>query len=141
MRVTVELVRSSEQNAIPAGELIKKDVIRLSDLVEELLAVIRLEQVPNSYPKVPVVLAELCGEVVSNCMLEAQAKGSNVIINSEWRGDVEGDRELLRRAVENVPRNAIRHASYGSSPEVTRVNWFFSCVVACRLRVPLSRLG
>jgi signal transduction histidine kinase len=121
MRVAVELVRSSEQNAIPAGELIKKDVIRLSDLVEELLAVVRLEQVPNSCPKVPVVLGELCGEVVSNCMLEAREKGCNVIIKSEWQGDLDGDRELLRRAVENVLRNAIRHAPPLTNIEVNIV--------------------
>ena len=63
-----------------------------------------------------VALDSLIREMVEDCRIEAQhdvqVKGSNHL-------ELQADRELLRRALENVFRNAIRHAPPGTSIEVS----------------------
>jgi two-component system sensor histidine kinase CpxA len=58
----------------------------------------------------------LLEELVADSSLEAQARGSDVRVAAPPPVTVQGDAELLRRAIENVIRNAIRHA-----PEATAV--------------------
>src|ERR1017187_5484720 len=62
-------------------------------------------------------LDRLLEEVVADSSLEAQACGSEVRLVSAQPVTVQDDAELLRRAIENVIRNAIRHA-----PEATAVD-------------------
>ena len=105
----VEVMQTSENPNFVRGQ-IKKDVKRLSDLVDGILEVIRLERVPEVCADLPVSIAEVCRTVVSDCVVEARAKGCEVTIDAEWQGEMYGDRELFRRAIENVLRNAIRYA-------------------------------
>jgi two-component system sensor histidine kinase CpxA len=63
-----------------------------------------------------VRLDRLLEELVADSSLEAQAHGSAVRLGTAQPATVQGDAELLRRAIENVIRNAIRHA-----PEATAV--------------------
>ena len=58
----------------------------------------------------PVSLDALLGEVVDDCRIEADARHCRVRLDAAEAIDARGDPELLRRAVENVLRNAIRHA-------------------------------
>ena len=51
----------------------------------------------------------LC-DVAQSCALEAEARQCRLVVNDSSTGALHGDPELLRRAVENVVRNAIRYA-------------------------------
>ena len=55
---------------------------------------------------------------MADCRVEAEAKGCRLVSRIEHSAFLEGDRELLRRACENVLRNAIRHSPAASSVEV-----------------------
>jgi two-component system sensor histidine kinase CpxA len=51
-------------------------------------------------------------------LIEAEARGCRVVLDDEQSVSVHGERELLRRAMENIVRNAIRHAPAGTPVEI-----------------------
>ncbi len=113
----VEIGRSGgDPNA--AFDRIKREVDRLSGLVDELLELTSAEGDPLARVVEPVRLDELLRDLADDCSLEARAKGCRVVLQEDGPASALGDRELLRRAVENVLRNAIRHAPEGSAVEV-----------------------
>jgi signal transduction histidine kinase len=97
---------------------IKRDVDRLSSLVDALLQLTSAEGDPHSRNLKPVPLDELLQNLVDDCMLEAEARHCRLSLTEDGTAAVLGDPELLRRAVENVLRNAIRHAPDGTTIEV-----------------------
>lgn len=115
LRVAVELARSG-QSRDTALNRIDKEAERLNALVSGLLQVTRAEGDPDSLRREPVRLDRLLEELVGDASLEAQARGSEVRLAGTQAVTVPGDAELLRRAIENVIRNAIRH-----TPEATAV--------------------
>ena len=115
LRVAVELARSG-QNREAHLDGIDKEAERLNALVGGLLQVTRAEGGPDSLRREPS-LDRLLEEVVADSSLEAQARSSEVRLVSAQPVTVQDDAELLRRAIENVIRNAIRHA-----PEATAVD-------------------
>ena len=115
LRVAVELARSG-QNRERHLDRIDREAERLNALVGGLLQVTRAEGDPDSLRREPVRLDRLLEELVADSSLEAQAHGSAVRLGTAQPATVQGDAELLRRAIENVLRNAIRHA-----PEATAV--------------------
>ncbi len=116
--VAVELARSGEdRNA--ALNRIQKESDRLNALVGQLLQVTRAEGDPNSLRRNPVRLDELVEQLVNDSGIEAAAHDCAVTYERREPVTVEGDPELLRRAVENVIRNAIRYAPPQSAVEVS----------------------
>ena len=121
--VAVELARSGEDRDA-ALDRIQKESDRLNSLVGQLLQVTRAEGDPNSLRPVPLRMDDMVAEIVGDSAIEATARGCKLVLDRAEPITVEGDPELLRRAVENVIRNAIRYAPQGSSVDVavTRTN-------------------
>jgi len=113
----VELARTSEDRGA-ALDRVKKDIGRLSHLVDELLQLTRAEGDPAARELEPVRLDDLLRAVIEDCRLEAEANSCRIVLHTEGAATVPGERELLRRAVENVLRNAIRYAPGGTAIEV-----------------------
>jgi signal transduction histidine kinase len=109
----VELARTSPDREAALGR-IRKEVDRLSHLVDELLQLTRAEGDPAARNPDQVDLGELARELVADCTLEAEANGCRLVLRDGPPAHVMGERELLRRACENVLRNAIRHAPEGT---------------------------
>ena len=101
-----------------AAERLKKEIGRLTDLVGALVEVTRAEGDPSATRLEPLQLGDLLRSVVDDCRVDAEARGCGIDVNGELDLSLQGDRELLRRAVENVVRNAIRHTPRGSTVEV-----------------------
>jgi signal transduction histidine kinase len=117
--VAVELARARGGPALdPALNRIQKESDRLNSLVGQLLQVTRAEGDPNSLRHNPVRLDELVQQLVDDSNIEAAARGCSLRYERHEPVTVEGDPELLRRAVENVLRNAIRYSPADSSIEV-----------------------
>ena len=79
----------------------------------------RAEGDPNSLRRNPVRLDELVQQLVDDSKIEAEAHGCSLAYEKREPVTVEGDPELLRRAVENVIRNAIRYAPREAAVEVS----------------------
>jgi signal transduction histidine kinase len=116
LNLSVELSRTmTDRNA--AAARLQRDIDRLSQIVRTLLEVTRLEGEGLNAPTVPVDIDSIVAEVIEDAEIEADAR--RVRIATEIApATTPGDRELLRRAVENVLRNAIRHAPPDSTVDV-----------------------
>ncbi len=129
--VAVELARSGDD---PNGALnrIQKESDRLNALVGQLLQVTRAEGDPSTLRQQTVRLDELVRQLVDDAGIEAAAHGCAVRYEKREPVTVEGDPELLRRAVENVIRNAIRYSPRNSAVEVSLTRHNGSAVVDVR---------
>ena len=117
LSVAVELARS-KSNDDAMLDRIEKEAERLGSLVSELLQVTRVEGDPSKQRREPVRLDELIEEIAGDTSIEANAKNCGLNLNQLARVTLPGDPELLRRAIENVVRNAIRYAPEETSVEI-----------------------
>ena len=112
--VAVELARSGEDREHMLDR-IQKEADRLNELVAELLQVTRVEGDPSMQKTETVPLDELLADIVYDSLLEAKAKDCTLLLKAPIAVTLTGDEELIRRAVENVIRNAIRYAPPGTA--------------------------
>ena len=116
LSVAVELARMGEDVDSHLNR-IQKEADRLNALVGELLQVTRVEGDASRLRSERVALDELVAEVVEDGRLEAEARGVGISLEVQPIS-IAGDPELLRRAVENIVRNAIRYSPSGKDVEV-----------------------
>ena len=91
---------------------------RLNQLIGDLLTLSRLESGGPRASSQPVDLSQLVSDVVNDARLEASARGCEVRVTEPSRVSVQGVPELLRSAIENVVRNAVRHTAESTAVEV-----------------------
>ena len=115
--VAIELARSGRESQEPLDR-IQKEADRLTTLVGELLEVTRAEGDPANRKLERVALGELLTQIVDDSRIEADARGCTLKLDTEGRVTIDADPELLRRAIENVVRNAIRYSPKDSPVEV-----------------------
>lgn len=109
LNIAIELARTAEDRDAAAARL-QKEVDRLISLVGSLLEVTRVEGDPSTRRSEPVRVGDILRDVVQSCSLEADARQCRLIVTERSTRTLHGDPELLRRAIENVVRNAIRYA-------------------------------
>ncbi len=90
----------------------------MNDLISQMLQVTRLEGDQSQRKQEKVRLDELVRDIVNDCSIEASARGCSLVFAVPAGIVVVGDAELLRRAIENVMRNAIRYAPSESKIEI-----------------------
>jgi two-component system sensor histidine kinase CpxA len=112
-----ELTRKAPDRDAAVARL-RKEIDRLADLVSGLIQVTRAEGDFADRNLTPVSLNSVVAEVTESSELEASAKHCRVEAKSDAEVELQGDPELLRRAVENVVRNAIRYAPESTAVEV-----------------------
>jgi two-component system sensor histidine kinase CpxA len=113
-----EMVRKTEDRDAAVLRL-RREIDRLSELVSTLIDVTRAEGDPNAFQVEALDVQLLVKSVIDDCSIEATERHCS--IRSDETSDsiwVPGNRELLRRATENVIRNAIRYSPESSSVEV-----------------------
>jgi two-component system sensor histidine kinase CpxA len=111
--VAVELARTGEDRDA-ALDRVQKEADRLNELVGQLLEMHRSPAAMS-----PLRLDVLLRQVAEEASLEAQAKGCRIRFEGPPEVTIRGDAELLRRAVENMLRNAIRYSPDDSLVELT----------------------
>ncbi len=131
LKFAVELARTNPDRT-KSLDRVHKEIDRLSTLVSELLQVTRAENDPESRNLHEIGLADLLKDVVEDGAMESEAHKCTLHLSAGEPVLVRGDRELLRRAVENVLRNAIRYAPEGSTVAVTLERRSDAAVVSIR---------
>jgi len=117
LNIAIELARTAEDRDAAATRL-QKEVDRLTSLVGSILEVTRAEGDPASRRSETIAIEALLRDVAQTCQLEAEARGCHLVVRAHTSRTLQGDAELLRRAVENVVRNAIRYAPAGTDVEL-----------------------
>jgi two-component system sensor histidine kinase CpxA len=113
----VELARGEEERE-EALARVRKEADRMTALVGELLQLTRIEGDPAACKWSSVALDHLLEEIVDSCNLEAVARKCRLVLWPVQPAVMSGERELLHRAVENIVRNAIRHAPEATAVEI-----------------------
>jgi two-component system sensor histidine kinase CpxA len=129
-----ELVKTEPDTGKSVARL-RKEISRLSDLIGALLQMTRAEGDPASGQRNEILLDELIRDVVEDCSIEAAARNCEIELKCASSVPVTGDPELIRRAIENVLRNAIRY-----SPEKALVSVHLE-VVAQTARIEIRDRG
>jgi signal transduction histidine kinase len=129
--VAVELARSGEDREHMLDR-IQKEADRLNELVGELLQVTRVESDPAMQKAETVHLDELLADLVYDSLLEAKTKDCTLLLKAPVAAIVGGDEELIRRAVENVIRNAIRYAPRGTAVDIELSRFPDAAVISVR---------
>jgi len=97
---------------------IETEAERLNLLIQRLLTISRLESGADGFHKTRLALLDLVKLVAHDAEYENPGRECKVIANSEDEIWVEGDADLLRSAIENVIRNAIRYTANGTVVEI-----------------------
>ncbi len=114
--VAVELARGGGDTDM-AFTRIEREADRLNVLVGELIQVTRAEGDPAGLKVEPVRLDDLVRVIVGDAHIEAERH--NIILDVDaCEAEMEGNPELLRRAIENIVRNAIRYSPEGGHVQV-----------------------
>jgi two-component system sensor histidine kinase CpxA len=117
LRIALELAERSDDPA-QALKRVEKEADELEQLLGNLLSLSRLESGQAVLERRPVILGELLQTIVNDADFEARAHQRRVALQTTQDFTVEGDPVLLRAAIENVVRNAVRYTDEGSLVEV-----------------------
>ena len=118
LRVALELAREEPaEHRGRALDRIGRDVDRLEALVRQVLTLSRLD-LGGPLAQSDVDVAELARAIGQDADFEARATQRSVRVTADVEAHVWGDAELLRRAIENVVRNAIRFTEAGTEVEL-----------------------
>ena len=104
--------------AISALDRIERESENLNEMIRQLLILTRLESGTDGRKKTDVDLAFLVREVADDADFEARSINRAVKVTATDRCSISGVEELLRSAIENVVRNAVRYTPEGSAVEV-----------------------
>jgi len=133
LQLAIGLARQNEGNVENSLQRIEHEAGRLDKMIGELLALSRAES--NSLPDEEYFdLYGLVDAVVSDARYEAQIPGVEIVLQASSDVDytVKGNAELMRRAVDNIVRNALRFSSHGQRVTVvlTRIEQRFQIEVS-----------
>jgi two-component system OmpR family sensor kinase len=118
MRLAVGIAQQQPEKAAMALERIERETERLDELLGQILTLARLESDLGNDVKEQVSIDELLEEIIQDVSFEAQASGRTIDYRADSKAEIEGQRELLRRAFENVIRNAIKYTADASAVEI-----------------------
>jgi two-component system sensor histidine kinase CpxA len=120
LSVALDLARK-RAGADAAGYLdrIEREAMRLNEMIGQLLTLSRPESDGNGHGAQVLDLAALVREVAADADFEAQAQGRSVEVFECEECGMKGAAVLLRSAVENVVRNAVRHTPEGTAVKLS----------------------
>lgn len=133
LQLAIGLARQNDGNVENSLQRIEHEAGRLDKMIGELLALSRAES--NSLPDEEYFdLYGLVDAVVNDARYEAQVPGVEIVLraSSDVEYTVKGNAELMRRAVDNIVRNALRFSSHGQRVTVvlTRIDQLFQIEVS-----------
>jgi two-component system sensor histidine kinase CpxA len=119
MRLAAALLRN-RMDAPAELDRLETDIARLDELIEDILAISRLQAEPSSLKKELVDLRHLLERIATDANFEAKEKGCRL----EWEiGEtpcmLSLDTQWTSAAIENVVRNAIRYTKEASPVSIT----------------------
>lgn len=110
MNVALELAKAkSNKETQPLINRIETESQRLNEMISNILIIAKLESKSETIEKREVNLGKLVENIVEDTNFEAKAKGKSVILLQKSKAVLFGNERLLRSAIENVLRNAVRY--------------------------------
>lgn len=110
MRVALGLARQPAADLSRQLERLEREIERLDSLISQVLKLARLHGTDAPFVREAFDLDEVVEEVVRDANFEGAAKRCAINVRGAARAAVNGNRDLVRSAVENVLRNAVRYS-------------------------------
>jgi len=131
MKLAVKLARTSSDPSA-ALDRVEREVSRIAALTSEIVEVTRLEGDPRLLNLDSVDLREVVEEAVIDCCAEIEPRTCKIRVDARFSGTIFCDRELLRRAIENLLRNGIRHSPEGALIDIHLIQNVHHVTIAVR---------
>jgi len=114
MQIAMGLIRQQPDKIDACVDRMEKESVRMDLLIDELLTLSRLEAGMLEVRRDPIDVVELLAAIVEDARFEAEGRQVAIALSGNENAVVEGNAELLHRAVENVVRNAVKCTLPGS---------------------------
>jgi two-component system sensor histidine kinase CpxA len=119
LSVALELAREDAGPAMTAHlERIERETERLNLLIGQLLSLSSMEALEKVEHFKPLSLNRLIARMIPDAEYEARQRQCSVTFHADQECTIDGNQELLYRAIENIVRNAIRYTASGTEVEV-----------------------
>ncbi|WP_145578571.1 sensor histidine kinase [Yersinia alsatica] len=121
LQLAIGLARQNPVNVENSLQRIEHESERLDKMIGELLALSRAENHNIADDEEYFDLHELVKVVVNDARYEAQVPGVEILlrVTPQVGYTVKGNAELMRRAIDNIVRNALRFSRHGQQVTVT----------------------
>lgn len=120
LRLALEMAREETTTPLPALDRMEIEAERVNDLIGQMLTLSMMESTRELSSTESVDLADLLAELMPAMEFEALKRERRTQMSvAPGTMVVLGNVELLRRMIENVVRNAIRHTAKGTSVAIT----------------------
>src|SRR5208337_55836 len=97
LKFAIKLARTSPDTK-SSLDRIERDVDRIAALVADIVEMNFIECGPTGQQAEFTRAADIMDEVIRDCAVEAEIHGCRITVTGRLTGEVEGNRELLRRA-------------------------------------------
>jgi len=119
LNVALELARQrAGADAAGALERIQHEAENLNEMIGQLLTLTRLESGAEGLKKTAFDLVELVTAITDDARFEAGSRNRSVRLKTCGRCTTVGNELLVRRAIENVVRNAVQYTAEGTEVEI-----------------------
>jgi len=115
MQAAIGIAQQQPEKRQETFSRLERETQRISDLIGELLMLSQVENTDNLQAKQAIDFAELMAEIIEDTRYEADEKNITINFTSGTAFSLMGFEELLRRAIENIIRNAIKFSPPGST--------------------------
>jgi two-component system sensor histidine kinase CpxA len=119
LRVASGLARRPQADIVKQLDRIELEAERLDTLIGQMLQLSQLRSYKPTLPLEPIDVTTLLNEVVEDARLEASGADKNVDCTAGESLWLNGNHDLMRSAIENVLRNAVRFTKPGSAVAVS----------------------
>jgi len=136
MRVALGLARQPPADLSRQLDRLEREIERLDSLISQVLRLARLHGTDAPFARETFDLDEVIEEVVRDANFEGAVKNCKVRLQGAAAAAVSGNRELVRSAIENVLRNAVRYSPQDAPVDVSIARAQSGVVVSIRDQGP-----
>jgi len=112
MNVALEIAKQRAKGDVnPMLERIEKESVRLNEMISRLLTLSQLESGSGEYERHELNLTTIIEQVAVDAEFEAKAHGRSVKFDELEPVKIKGNETLVRSAIENVLRNAVKYTA------------------------------
>src|SRR3984957_19470632 len=136
MRVALGLARQPPADLSRQLDRLEREIERLDSLISQVLKLARLHGTDAPFARETFDLDEVIEEVVRDANFEGAVKNCKVRHDGAARAALDGNRDLVRSAIENVLRNAVRYSPEGAPVDVSVTRTESDVLILIRDRGP-----
>jgi two-component system, OmpR family, sensor kinase len=119
MRVALGLARQPPADLSRQLDRLEREIERLDSLITQVLKLARLHGTDAPFARETFDLDEVIEEVVRDANYEGAVKNCRVRLQGAAKTAINGNRDLVRSAVENVLRNAVHYSPRDAPVDVS----------------------